>query len=125
MVAVDFDRILRECPGTVQGVRPQPGAFGFVDVEERRYIDAIRYLRDRGCRYVSVDYSPVRGCCRLRFKFGMTSGLVQRLNAEEPIPENEWAKVSGRLARAAEHRRQHPSRLRRLGRAVGLRRKRS
>ena len=121
MLRTSFERMLRECPGAVGGLRPPPAGFGFIDVLEPRHYDAIVYLNRRGVRYLRPDNSPLAGCVRLRFKFGLTTGLIQGLKANDPMPENEWAKVLERSEEYEKWDNAHPTLARRLGRVFGHR----
>ena len=78
-LAADWDRLLTNCPGAVDGFPPPPIGFGAIDIRKEWGFEATQYLIYRGVKYLTPDISPVSGCLRLRFKFGTLTGLKQFL----------------------------------------------
>ncbi|MGH9197031.1 MAG: hypothetical protein ACRD1T_14990, partial [Acidimicrobiia bacterium] len=81
--------------------------------------EAINYLMDLGVKYLTPDSSPRTGCFRLRFKYGMLTGLKQSFaEGRRPQPEGprDLREPAGRPPTEA---LSHQSKAFRLGRQVG------
>src|SRR5262245_22724261 len=73
----DWGRLLANCPGAVDGFPPPTVGFGAIDIRRENGFEATNYLMDLGVKYLTPDSSPVKGCFRLRFKYGTLTGLKQ------------------------------------------------
>jgi hypothetical protein len=84
----DWDRLLAGCPGAEDGFPPPAVGFGAVDVRREDGFEATAYLLDLGVKHLTPDVSPLKGCFRLRFRYGRLTGLKQSL-ARDPRPQPE------------------------------------
>lgn len=118
-LAPDWDRLLANCPGAVDGFPPPAVGFGAVDVRREDGYEATGYLLDLGVKHLTPDVSPLKGCFRLRFKYGRLTGLRQSLARDRP-PQPEPAQDERETtARPPTATPAHRSVAFRLGRQVG------
>jgi hypothetical protein len=120
-LSADWDRLLANCPGAVAGFPPPPIGFGAIDVRRESGFEATQYLVDRGLKYLTPDASPVRGCFRLRFKYGRLTGLRQSFEDRRHPQTESRREVYERAEEQQATAQVRPSAAYRLGRLLGRR----
>jgi hypothetical protein len=114
----DWDRLLANCPGAEDGFPPPAVGFGAIDVRREDGFEATNFLMNLGVKYLTPDSSPLAGCFRLRFKYGMLSGLKQSL-AEGRRPRPETPRDLREPTSPPTQAQSHQSVAFRLGRHIG------
>jgi hypothetical protein len=118
----NWDRLIANCPGAVDGFPPPPLGFGAIDIRREWHFEATQYLIYRGVKYLTPDTSPVDGCLRLRFKFGRLTGLRQSIEDRRPTRSPAQREVREKAAeRPAAVRRTSRTYAYRIGKLLGRR----